>query len=110
MSDIAEFKNIPDVSFIDFLTLEQVQELFRADFIQAYKNATGQTLTLNPADPINLVLLAESNQYYQALQYVDRAGKQDLLKYTYGEYLDNIALRSGLTLSLIHISEPTRPY
>lgn len=97
MSDIAEFKNIPDVSFIDFLTLEQVQELFRADFIQAYKNATGQTLTLNPADPINLVLLAESNQYYQALQYVDRAGKQDLLKYTYGEYLDNIALRSGLT-------------
>ena len=97
MSDIAAFKNIPDVSFIDFLTLEQVQELFRADFIQAYKNATGQTLTLNPADPINLVLLAESNQYYQALQYVDRAGKQDLLKYTYGEYLDNIALRSGLT-------------
>lgn len=85
------------MSFIDFLTLEQVQELFRADFIQAYKNATGQTLTLNPADPINLVLLAESNQYYQALQYVDRAGKQDLLKYTYGEYLDNIALRSGLT-------------
>lgn len=97
LSDIAEFKNIPDVSFIDFLTLEQVQELFRADFIHAYKNATGQTLTLNPADPINLVLLAESNQYYQALQYVDRAGKQDLLKYTYGEYLDNIALRSGLT-------------
>ena len=35
------------------MTREQVQERFRADFIQAYKNATGQTLTLNPADPVS---------------------------------------------------------
>ena len=76
MSDIAAFKNIPDVSFIDFLTLEQVQELFRADFIQAYKYATGQTLTLNPADPINLVLLAESNQYTRRCNTLTEPGSR----------------------------------
>lgn len=29
--------------------------------------------------------------------FVDRAGKQDLLKYSYGEYLDNIAALKGIT-------------
>ena len=28
----------------------------------------------------------------------------------YGETLTDIAYRSGVSLSLIHISEPTRPY
>lgn len=97
MSDIAAFKNIPDISFIDFLTLEQIQEDMKADYIAAYKAATGEEITLAAADPASLIISAASLQIYQALQCVDRAGKQDLLKYSYGEYLDNLAARIGIT-------------
>jgi phage-related baseplate assembly protein len=97
LSDIAAFKSIPDVSFIDFLTLEQVQEDMKADYSAAYKTLTGNEVTLAAADPVSLIISAVSLQIYQALQCVDRAGKQDLLKYSYGEFLDNLAARIGIT-------------
>ena len=37
------------------------------------------------------------DKIYQAMQYVDRAGKQSLLKYSYSEFLDNLALLKGVT-------------
>lgn len=97
MSDIAAFSNLPDVSFIDFLTLEQIQESLKEDYINEHKRLTGEDVTLTAADPAYLSILSFSLQLYQAMQYVDRAGKQDLLKYSYGEYLDNLAARLGLT-------------
>lgn len=97
MSDISAFKSIPDVSFIDFLSLEQVQEDMKADYSAAYKAITGNEIALAAADPSSLIISAVSLQIYQALQCVDRAGKQDLLKYSYGEFLDNLAARIGIT-------------
>ena len=97
MSNIPEFKNIPDVSFIGNATQEGTEELFLESFLQAYRDATGSDIALGPADVPRLMIKAGALMLYQIMQYIDDTGKQDLLKYSYGEYLDNIALRMHLT-------------
>lgn len=97
MSNIEALKNIPEVSFIDNATLESTRDEIFADYTNMYQKLTGETPVLSDADPIRLVLLAVSAKYYQGLQYVDRSGKQDLLKYSYGDFLDNIAAMKKLT-------------
>lgn len=94
---IAEISNLPDVSFIDNVTLDDVQALLVKSYEEKYELATGQKASLKRADPATLTLYACSVLIYQALMYVDRAGKQDLIKYSYGGFLDNIAANKGVT-------------
>lgn len=94
---IAEISNLPDVSFIDNVTLDDVQALLVKSYEEKYEQATGQKASMKRADPATLTLYACSVLIYQALMYVDRAGKQDLIKYSYGGFLDNIAANKGVT-------------
>ncbi|MCI9388384.1 MAG: baseplate J/gp47 family protein [Lachnospiraceae bacterium] len=94
---IAQISNLPDVSFIDNLTLDDVQALLTSSYEERYEQVTKQKISLKRADPATLTLYACSVLIYQALMYVDRAGKQDLIKYSYGEFLDNIAANKGVT-------------
>lgn len=101
---IPEILNLPDISFIDWMTLEDVQAGMVRDYENQYAELTGRdTYSLSRADPMSLVLFACSVQIYQALMYVDRAGKQDLLKYSYGSYLEHLGAFKGLT------REPAKP-
>lgn len=93
---IDEILNLPDVSFIDDMQLEDVQMQMVRDYQDRYKAITGKDVVLNRADPMSLILYALSIQVYQALLYVDKTGKQDLLKYSYGAYLDNLAAMKGI--------------
>lgn len=94
---IAQISDLPDVSFIDSMTLDDVQALLVRSYEEKYEQVTGEKVSLKRADPITLTLYACSVLIYQALMYVDRAGKQDLIKYSYGEFLDNIAANKGVT-------------
>lgn len=94
---IAELENLPEVSFIDNITLDEIQEQMESDYEEKYESLTGKACTLRRADPATLILYACSIQIFQALLFVDRAGKQDLLKYSYGEFLDNLAAIRGIT-------------
>lgn len=94
---IAEISSLPDVSFIDRLTLDDVQALLVKSYEEKYEQVTKEKAGLKRADPVTLTLYACSVVIYQALLYVDRAGKQDLIKYSYGEFLDNIAANKGVT-------------
>ena len=96
MSNIPELQNVPEVSFIDNLTLEEVREEMLRDYTGKYQELTGEGADLSDADPTKLVLLSFAQHFYQALQYVDWAGKKNLLKYSYGEALDNLASNKGL--------------
>lgn len=93
---IDEILNLPDVSFIDDMQLEDVQTQMVRDYQDRYKEITGKDVVLDRADPMSLILYALSIQVYQALLYVDKTGKQDLLKYSYGAYLDNLAAMKGI--------------
>ena len=96
MSNIPELQNIPELSFIDNLTLAQVREQIIQDYATKYQELTGEDAVLSDADPVRLVLLTFAQQFYQGLQYIDWAGKKNLLKYSYGEALDNLAANKGI--------------
>lgn len=96
MSNIKALENIPEISFIDGRTLQNVRDEMLADYAKCYQELTGETPMLSEADPIRLAMLAAAAQIYQALQYVDRSGKQDLLKYSYGEFLDHLGAMKKL--------------
>lgn len=96
MSNIKELQNVPEVSFIDGLALQDVRDQIIRDYTEKYQELTGEGVVLSDADPVRLVLLTFAQQFYQGLQYVDWAGKKNLLKYSYGTALDNLAANKGI--------------
>lgn len=99
MPDFSAVKNAPDISFIDNKTIEDVRDEMVADYEEYMTKATGQTVTLPRSSPHRGILYATGLQVYQAFQYIDRAGKQSLLKYSYSDFLDNLGLLKGVTRS-----------
>lgn len=89
--------DLPDVSFTDNDTLKAMQERLIANYEARYMELTGKTISLAPADPIRILLYAVALDLYQVEQYVERAGRQDLLKYSYGDFLDHLAAGRGVT-------------
>ena len=90
-------KNLPDISFIDNKTIDQVRQEMVADYESFISEATGQTVTLERSSVHRMELYAAAAQIYQAMQYIDRQGKQSILKYSYSDFLDNLAAFKGVT-------------
>lgn len=89
--------NTPDISFIDNRGVDDIRSEMVADYEAYISAATGETVTLDRSSPHRMELYAAADQIYQAMQYIDRAGKQNLLKYSYGGFLDNLGLFKGTT-------------
>lgn len=94
---IQSVKDLPEVSFIDNDTLEEMKTRMVANFEAEYERITGKKISLSPSDPNRITLYAHALELYQVEQYIDRAGKQDLIKYSYGEFLDNLGAGRGVT-------------
>lgn len=98
MADMLEsIDNLPDISFIDNLTLVDVQALLLNAFYDNYKTITGKKITLARADPYRVMMLSAAQVIYQGLQQIDKAGKMNFLKYAYGDYLKNLAALKRVT-------------
>lgn len=93
------FDKIPEVSFIDDLTLEQEYALELADFQAKYKEITGSTLVLPDASPWKILIMVNASRTYQQALWIDHMGKMNMLKYATGAYLDNYAARFGIIRS-----------
>ena len=96
---IPEIANLPDISFIENKTLDDIQKEMVADYEKKYKEVTGKSLSLKRSDPETLMLYAASVQIYHMLLHVDKTGKMDLLKYAYGDFLENLGALRGVTRS-----------
>ena len=88
---------LPDVSFIDNDTIDAMMQRLVSNYERRYQEITGKEVTLGAADPMRIALYAVALDLYQTEQYVDRAGKQDLLKYSYGEFLDGLAANRSVS-------------
>lgn len=97
MPDISAVEKAPDISFIENKTIDDVRGEMVADFEEFLSTATGRAVSLPRASERRMELYAAAAQIYQGMQYIDRAGKQSLLKYSYSEFLDNIGLLKGVT-------------
>lgn len=93
-------KSLPDISFIDNKDIDQVRQEMVADYESFISEATGQTVTLERSSVHRMELYAAAAQIYQAMQYIDRQGKQSILKYSYSDFLDNLAIFKGVTRNL----------
>lgn len=96
---MSAIENTPEISFIDNKTVEDVRSEMVADYEEHMTQAQGVTVSLDRASVHRMILYAAAAQIYQAMQYIDRQGKQSLLKYSYSDYLDNLALFKGVTRS-----------
>lgn len=92
----SSLSNIPEISFIDNLEISELTDQMIRDYQEKYKEITGKNVSLARADPYRMILYACALQIYQAMQYADRAGKQNFLKYAYGDFLDNLAALRGI--------------
>ena len=90
-------KSLPDISFIDNKDIDQVRQEMVADYESFISEATGQTVTLERSSVHRMELYAAAAQIYQAMQYIDRQGKQSILKYSDSDFRDNLAIFKGVT-------------
>ena len=88
---------MPEISFIENMSLQETEELVRANYTRIFKELTGQDAELGEADAKNLIIKSFSLVLYQVMQYVEAKGRAELLKTSTGDALDALAALFGIT-------------
>lgn len=82
--------DLPDIDFVDIDA-----ETIETALFSAYTSITGRTL--GQADPIRLFILFVADVIIRLLNKINDTGKQNLLKYSTGDNLDNLAANAWVT-------------
>lgn len=90
MSDLPAIDEYPDISFIENYTMESLLEDMISWFKDKRQELTGEEITLAAADDRRLMLQTGAYFIYQGYMFSDNAGKMGLLKYSTGEFLENL--------------------
>lgn len=97
---IKEIERLPDISFTGDVTLDEIEEKLVSDYQEKFEELTGSVVKLKDGEPVKLMLYACAVQFMQMYQLVDKAGKMNFLKYSYGDYLDNLGALKGVSRNL----------
>lgn len=89
-NEIQKLYDLPEVSFIDDITYDDILTEMISDYETEYENQTGQPITLRPGDKEHIHLRIEAGQYYQMYLKLDNAAKMNLLKYSKGNFLKHL--------------------
>lgn len=81
---------LPDISVIGDISVEGLRKEMISDFEALYKEETGESITLYPADKDRVKLNAVANKLFQAYQCIDKGFRMNFLKYAYGDYLNHL--------------------
>ena len=79
MSKIAELANAPEVSFIGYLTLDEVKQMVSDWYNEKYKELTGTAPVLGDAAPEKLLQYAIAMLGGPTLPYIQDKGTGELL-------------------------------
>jgi phage-related baseplate assembly protein len=85
-----ELNNTPDISFIGNETASEIVERIKNNYESEMTRLEGKSVHIS-SDSVKAEINAFALEFAQIYQLLDRAGKQGLLKYSYGEFLDNLA-------------------
>jgi phage-related baseplate assembly protein len=80
---------LPDVTFAQS-DIDTILKNMINDFEQAHYEQTGEKITLYPGDKRRIFLYTQALREFQLRQLIDFSAKQNLLKYSSGDYLDNV--------------------
>ncbi len=89
-ADIQKLYDLPDISVIGNVDIEEMKKEMIADYEEVYKAETGESITLYPADRDRIKLNIVANKLYQAYQCIEKAFRMNFLKYAYGDYLEHL--------------------
>ena len=92
----SDLDKIPEINFVP-KTVEEIQSSMIAAYEQEYKNQTGQEISLPASSRERIMINTETAFIYQAYQLIDYGNKMNLLKYSTGDYLDNLVAMLGVT-------------
>ena len=93
---IDEIERLPDISFTDDISLDDIKAQLTSDYEKKYTEVTGKAITLKPGEPIKLMLDACAVQFQLMYMNIEKAGRMNFLKYAYGDYLDNLGALKGV--------------
>ena len=88
--DIQKLYALPDISFIEDISYEQILNEMIGDYEKKYEEQTKQKIVLRPGDKDHIHLRIEAGQYFQMYQMLDNAAKMNLLKYSRGDFLKHL--------------------
>ncbi len=88
--DLKPVREYPDISFIDNYTVSRLEEDMLAWFREKRKELTGEDTVLGEADDRRILLQTGAYFIYQGYMFADDAGKMGLLKYSRGDFLENL--------------------
>lgn len=96
MSKIPELANMPEISFIENMTLQETESMVIEQYSRIYREMTGKDPELGAADAKSLIIKAFSLIEYQTMQYVEAKGRAELLQTSTGDALDRLADLLGI--------------
>lgn len=97
MSNISQLANVPDISFIENMSLSETEKQLRDEYLRIYQELTDREGELPEGDVKTLLMKAFTLIEYQTMQYIDAKGKAELLKSSTGDALDALAALFGIT-------------
>ena len=89
-NEIQKLYDLPEISFIDDITFDEILEEMISDYETFYEEKTGQKITLRPGDKEYIHIRIEAAQYYQMYLKLDNSAKMNLLKYSKGDFLKHL--------------------
>ena len=89
-NEIQKLYDLPEISFIDDITFDEILEEMISDYESFYEEKTGQKITLRPGDNEYIHIRIEAAQYYQMYLKLDNSAKMNLLKYSKGDFLKHL--------------------
>ena len=79
MDELKAIEEYPEVSFIDFYTLSQLNSEMLQWFREKKKELTGEDVTLSSGDDRRLILLTCAYYLYQGYMFIDEGGNLETL-------------------------------
>lgn len=94
-NDIQKLYDLPEISFIDGITYDQILNEMVNDYEIRYQEITGRKAILRPGDKEHIHLRIVASQYFQMYEILDWAAKMNLLKYSKGSFLEHLGALKG---------------
>lgn len=90
MGNIGAVDDYPDISFINNYSITKLENDMISWFKEKIKELTGEDIVLAAADDRRIILQTGAYFIFQGYMFSDDAGKMGLLKYSRGEFLENL--------------------
>lgn len=101
-----DLKTLPDIQFAEKDPETILNEMI-SGYEKAYYEQTEENKKLYPGDPIRIFLYSQALKEIQLRQIIDFSAKQNLLKYSSGDYLNNLAAFNGSRVTRLEPGKAT---